>query len=402
MSENLQIDLISTRRANGATEIKSAIEPFIIHISDEKLASIRAKVEAYDWALLPDAGGWSAGVGIRDIKRLVDYWVTTYDWRVSEKRLNQLPHFTTDIDGECIHFIHVLGKGHRPPILLLHGWPGSFIEFEQLIDPLVSDDHSVIVPSLPGFAFSKPITAPIGTKRAAELMHKLMAKLHPNQRFFVQGGDWGHGIAGWMAHLKPDMLLGIHINMVDLMTKDIEPTTDEEKAFVAKRAAILAEETGYSHLQETRPQTLGVAIADSPVGAAAWILEKFGNWSDLPKTLDGSPDIWSKYSEELLLTNIMLYMATSSMVSSTWIYHGKHIEDSQTFPSGTRIRVPTGVAAFRDPVFRPPPRSFAQKTYNVVHWTEMPAGGHFAALEQPDLLLADIRAFIAKITEVSK
>ena len=156
-------------------------------------------------------------------------------------------------------------------------------------------------------------------------------------------------------------------------------------------------ELGYNLEQETRPQTLGVAMADSPVGAAGWILEKFGKWADLPTTADGSPDIWSKFSEEQLLTNIMLYVAPSSVVTAIWIYHGKRLEGSQTFPAGTRLRVPAGVAAFPDPVFLPPPRSFAEKTYNIVHWSEMSSGGHFAALEQPDLMLADLRAFISTV-----
>jgi pimeloyl-ACP methyl ester carboxylesterase len=200
-----------------------------------------------------------------------------------------------------------------------------------------------------------------------------------------------------MAYQQPDALLGFHINMVSVYGKDVTPSTPEEKELISRRAVILDWETGYNHEQETRPQTLGVAMADSPVGAAAWILEKFGKWADLPATADGSPDIWSKFSEEQLLTNIMLYVAPSSVVTATWIYHGKRAEGSQTFPAGTRIRVPTGVAAFPDPVFLPTPRSFAEKTYNIVHWSEMSSGGHFAALEQPDLMLADLRAFVSTI-----
>jgi pimeloyl-ACP methyl ester carboxylesterase len=296
-----------------------------------------------------------------------------------------------------IHFLHVRGDGSKPPLLLLHGWPGSYLEFQRLTGPLAADGHDVIVPSLPGFAFSKPITGIIGPKRAADLMHGLMAQLFGESRYIVQGGDWGHGIAGWMAFSYPEALLGIHINMVNLVAEDAAPTTGEEKDLMSRRAAILDQESGYSHEQETRPQTLGFAMADSPVGAAAWILEKFGKWADLPMTSDGSPDVWSKFSEEQLLTNIMLYVATSSVVTATWIYHGKRLEKSQTFPAGTHIRVPTGIAAFPDPVFLPPPRPLAEKTYNIVHWSEMSAGGHFAAMEQPDLLLADLRAFMTKV-----
>ena len=373
------------------------VSPYTVDVPDERLAAIRAKVEAYDWSQLPDAGGWGAGVGLDDLKRLVAYWRDAYDWRAAERRLNRLPNFSTEIDGERIHFVHMRGDGSKPPILLLHGWPGSFLEFERLLDPLAADGHEVVAPSLPGFAFSKPITGIIGPRRAGELMHGLMVRLFGQSRYIVQGGDWGASIGSWMAHTHPDALLGFHTNWIGVFADDAEPTTAEEQELISRRAAILDWETGYSHEQETRPQTLGVAMADSPVGAAGWILEKFGTWADLPRRADGSPDLWSRFSEEQLLTNIMLYVGPSSVVTATWIYHGKRLEGSATFPAGTRVRVPTGVAAFPDPVFLPPPRSFAEKTYDIVHWTEMPRGGHFAALEEPDLMLADLRTFVGTV-----
>ncbi|MFC2254445.1 epoxide hydrolase family protein [Labrys portucalensis] len=374
------------------------ISPYTIYIPDERLATIRVKVEAYDWSQLPDAGGWSAGVGVDDLKRLAAYWRDSYDWRAVERRLNALPNFTADVEGEHLHFVHMKGDGSKPPVLLLHGWPGSYLEFERLLEPLAADGHDVLVPSLPGFAFSNPITRPIGPRRAAALVHGLMVQLFGDARYFVQGGDWGHSIAAWAAHDRPDALLGIHINMMTVRAADAAPTTDEEKSFAAKRAAIADRESAYFHEQETRPQTLGIAMADSPVGAAGWILEKFGKWADLPTTTDGDPDIWSKFSEEELLTNLMLYIAPASFVTATWIYYGSRLEKSRMLPAGTRIQVPTGVAAFPDPVFLPPPRSFAEKTYNIVHWTDMPRGGHFAALEEPELMLADLRAFIATVS----
>jgi pimeloyl-ACP methyl ester carboxylesterase len=280
--------------------------PYTIDISDDRLAAIKAKVKTYDWSQLPDAGGWTSGVGVDDLKRLVAYWQDAYDWRKVEHRLNQLPNFATEVEGERIHFVHVRGHGSKPPLLLLHGWPGSFLEFERLLDPLATDGHDVIVPSLPGFAFSKPITGIIGPRRAAELMHALMVQLFGQLRYIVQGGDWGSSIASWIAYNEPDALLGFHINMVNILAEDATPTTPEEKAFISRRAVIFDWELGYNLEQETRPQTLGVAMADSPVGAAGWILEKFGKWADLPTNADGSPDIWSKFSEEQLLTNIML------------------------------------------------------------------------------------------------
>lgn len=373
------------------------ISPYTIHIADERIAAIMARVEAYDWSQMPDTGGWRSGVGIADLKRLVSYWRDSYDWRAVERRLNRLPNFMADIEGEKIHFLHMKGDRSKPPLLLLHGWPGSYLEFERLMEPLVADGHDVIVPSLPGFAFSNPITGVIGPRRAAELMHMLMVRLFGQARYIIQGGDWGHGIAGWAAHDRPDAIFGIHMNMCNLNAEDAAPTTREEKAFIEKRDALVSWESGYNLEQETRPQTLGIAMADSPVGAAGWILEKFGKWADLPITDDGDPDIWSKFSEEELLTHIMLYIAPSSFVTATWLYHGKRLEGSDKFPAGTHIKVPTGIAAFPDPVFVPPPRSFAEKTYNIVHWSDMPKGGHFAAWEQPKLMLADLRSFITTV-----
>lgn len=195
------------------------ILPYTINIPDERLVAIRDKVAAYDWTQLPDLGGWKSGVGVRDLQRLVSYWLESYDWRRVEKHLNQLPNFITEIEGEHLHFVHVRGDGSRPPILLLHGWPGSYLEFEALLEPLAAGGHDVIVPSLPGFAFSRPITGVIGPRRAAELMHGLMARLFGPTRFIVQGGDWGSGIAGWMAHDRPEALLGIHLNMADLLAR---------------------------------------------------------------------------------------------------------------------------------------------------------------------------------------
>src|SRR5690606_19536090 len=280
-------------------------------------------------------------------------------------------------EGEHIHFVYKKGDGSRPPVLLLHGWPGSYLEFERLIDPLSSDGHDVVVPSLPGFAFSKPITGVIGPRRAGELMHALMVRLFGDTKYVVQGGDWGANIASWMAYDRPHTLLGFHINMLSIFPEDALPTTREEKALLKRREQILDRETGYNHQQETRPQTLGVAMADNPVGAAGWILEKFGVWADLPKRSDGSPDLWARFSEEDLATNMMLYLAPSSVVTATWIYHGKRLERSAKFPAGASVRTPVGVAAFPDPVFEPTPRSYAEKFYNIIHWTNMEKGGHF-------------------------
>jgi pimeloyl-ACP methyl ester carboxylesterase len=372
-------------------------DTFTISVADDRLDAIRSKVAAFEWDHIPDAGGWRSGVGLADLRRLVSYWLNRYDWRTHERRLNRLPQYTTEVLGERMHFVHAGSNGSRPPLLLLHGWPGSFLEFEQLVAPLVADGHDVVVPSLPGYAFSSRPKQPIGPRQTAELMHALMVELFGSCRYLVQGGDWGSGIGAWLAHGHPDACLGLHLNMVGIEAEDAVPKTPAEVAWATRRAELFKEETGYSHEQGTRPQTLAISMADSPVGVAAWIMEKFGVWADVPRDENGRPDLWQAFDEDLLLTNIMLYLAPASFVTSTWIYRGQRLENSASFKAGTRIRVPTGVAAFPDPVFAPPPRSQAEKTYDVVHWTDMTAGGHFAALEQPERLLADMRAFFAAL-----
>lgn len=374
-------------------------KPFTIAVADERLAAIQAKVAAFDWEALPDAGGWRSGVGLDDLRRLVDYWQTRYNWRAQERRLNALPQFTTEVSGQRLHFVHARGDGSRPPLLLLHGWPGSFIEFEALVAPLVADGHDVVVPSLPGYAFSGKPAAPIGPRRTAELMHGLMNELFGEAPYLVQGGDWGAAIGAWMAHDRPEAVRALHLNMVLIQAEDALPKKPAELAWAARRAKLAKEETGYSQEQGTRPQTLGVAMSDSPVGVAAWILEKFGAWADVPRDEQGRPDLWQAFDEDTLLTNIMLYLVADSFVTSTWMYRGRVLEGSGQFPPRARVIVPTGVAAFPDPVFPPPPRSLAAKTYDMVHWTDMAAGGHFAALEQPELLLADMRRFFADQAE---
>lgn len=373
------------------------MKPFTISVPDARLIALQQKVAQFDWDRLPDTGGWRSGVGKADLRRLVEHWLTRFDWRAVERRLNALPHFITEVAGEPLHFIHARGDGRKPPVLLLHGWPGSFIEFEALIAPLAADGHDVVVPSLPGFAFSTPIADLVGPRQAGERLQALMQQLFGSTRYVAQGGDWGAHIASWMAHDRPDALLGIHLNMVNILAQGTAPTTPEVQDLLARREALLDRESGYSHEQRTRPQTLSVALADSPVGAAAWILEKFGQWADLPTRDDGSPDLWARFDEDTLLTNIMLYLATPAVVTAQWIYQGQQEEGSTQFAAGTRVNTPVGIAAFPDPVFLPTPHSLAEQTYNVVHYSTPPKGGHFAALEQPALMLADLRAFIVSL-----
>jgi pimeloyl-ACP methyl ester carboxylesterase len=371
--------------------------PFVIDIPQSRLDAISRKVSAYDWGALADAGGWSSGVGIADLKRLTTYWLERYDWRTHEVRLNRLPHFTAEIAGQTLHFIHarsdVVSGGRRPPVLLVHGWPGSFLEFEKLIEPLLADGHDVVVPSLPGYAFSGRPISPIGPRKTAELMHGLMTELYGDRKFFAQGGDWGASIVAWLAYQFPASVAGLHLNMVAVNDISVKPETAVEISWRAELGERMHAEMGYFQQQSTRPQTLNALLADSPVGVAAWIFEKFAGWADVPRDEDGTPDVWKAFDEDLLLTNIMLYLVTNAIVTSTWIYRGKVLEGAPGFAAGTGVSVPTGVAAFPDPLLGRPLRSYTERSYNVVHWSEFPSGGHFAALEQPDVLLADLRQF---------
>lgn len=374
--------------------------PFRIDVPQTRLDDVRERVGRFNWDPLSDAGAWTARVGVADLRRLADHWLDRFDWRAREAELNELPQFTAEIGDQRLHFVHAREDGSNGAILLLHGWPGSFVEFARLIGPLAADGFDVIVPSLPGYAFSGRPLKLVGPRATAELMHRLMTDALGYQRYLVQGGDWGAGIGAWMAHEHPDAVAGLHLNMVLIQAKDAVPTSKAELEWAATRAKLYKREGGYSHEQETRPQTLGYAMEDSPVGVAAWILEKFGRWSDLLHRADGSPDLWAMYDEDLLLTNIMLYVAPRAFATSTWMYQGRVLEGSGSFPAGARVKVPTAVTAFPDPAFPPPPRSQAEKTYDVVRWTDMRRGGHFAALEQPALWIADVRAFAGDVANL--
>jgi pimeloyl-ACP methyl ester carboxylesterase len=244
-------------------------EPFVIAVLDDRLAAIRAKVEAFNWSLMPDAGTWQSGVGPADLKRLVDYWLADYDGRAQERRLNMLPQVTADVQGQRLHFVRARGDGSRPPLLLLHGWPGSFFEFEALIAPLVADGHDVVVPSLPGYVFSGRPVSPIGPKQTAELMHGLMVELFGTRRYLVQGGDWGSAIGGWMAHAHPEVIAGLHLNMVLLQANDAVPRKPDEVAWAVKRAKLAKEETGYSQEQGKRPPMRRTRLAVAPRGSGS-------------------------------------------------------------------------------------------------------------------------------------
>ena len=373
-----------------------------IAFPDAALAAIRAKVAAYEWHEMPEVadGGdrWAYGTDMRYLRELCAYWLDGYDWRRCEARLNGLANFTAEVDGQTIHFLHI--KSPSPsatPLLLTHGWPGSVLEFLDVIGPL-SATCDLIIPSLPGYGLSGKPKTPVGPRRTAELWDRLMREQLGYASYVAQGGDWGAVVTGWLGALHGGTQGGgcraIHLNMFGVRAP-MRPETEAEKAWAAEQLDTRERESAYLRLQMTKPQTLSYAMMDSPVGVAAWIVEKFHRWSDR-RGADGSDSIENAFSKDQLLDNIMLYLLTRSFNTATWFYRGA-MEEGMVLPAGTQIQVPTGVSVYPAELFKFPPRSFAEKSYNVVRWTEFAHGGHFAAMENKGAFAAEIAAFVDQV-----
>lgn len=350
------------------------MQPFRIAIPDSALDDLHTRLRA---ARLPIGVTDSGGLPLAQVEELVRYWLHDFEWRKEEAALNELPQFTTDIRGVRLHFVHV--KSGRTPLLLLHGWPGSFVEFRHVV-PLLANDFDLVVPSLPGYGFSSLPHAGFTNLAIAEVMAELMTELG-YETFGVQGGDWGAGIGTWLARKYPSRGTALHLNYIPgsyAPHVEGEPT-EEERASLRATDEWLASSYGYGQIQRTRPLTLGYALADSPVGLGAWIHEKFVEWAD-PATLPSLDDI---------LTNIAVYWFTNSITSSMRLYL-ESVQTPHRFAKGERVPVP--VAVFRTPREEPfPPRSWIERAYDIASWTETPHGGHFAALEVPGELANDIR-----------
>ena len=379
--------------------------PFSIGVPDPVLARIHARVSEFDWEGFAHSGGWTYGIAYEPLRELCEHWTHTYDWRSEEARLNKLPQFACEIDGQWLHFVHIRSSdNHRVPLLLIHGWPGSYVEFLEAADRLahpeqhggrVGEGRDVIIPSLPGFAFSGRPSRPVGPRIIARLFDRLMTQVLGYTRYIAQGGDWGSAIAAWLGY-EHKACCAIHLNMIVVRAADSFPLTEDERRAAADDAARFVWERGYSLLQSTRPQTLGVGLHDSPVGVAAWLMEKYVAWSDLPRTPGGEVELRTVWPENRLLTAIMLYLVTGAIVTSTWIYVAHRLEGMGILAPATRIEAPLGFAAFPDPVFVPPPRLIVERSYNVRRWTTPPRGGHFPAFEVPDLYAADVAGFAAE------
>lgn len=369
--------------------------PFEIHVPDDVLDDLRQRLSRTRWPDALPGTGWDYGADVAYVRELCDYWRGDYDWRIHEVALNHYPQFLAEVDGVDLHFYHVRGQGPAPfPLLLLHGWPGSVFEFHHLIGPLTDpaahggdplDAFDVVIPALPGYGWSgKPRETGWGPTRMAHAFNQLMSKVLGYERFAVQGGDWGGIIAARMGGLHTEHVAAAHLNFILAPAPPDAAATEEGRAALRALEAFRAAETAYSQLQGTKPMSLAVAQADSPAGLAAWIVEKFRTWSDC----DGN--IEQVYTKDQLLTNIMFYWAPNSIASAARLYFEMAREGAAAVASP--ITVPTAVASFPKEIYRFP-RSWVEQRANIVRWTEFPRGGHFAALEQPEALLADIREF---------
>jgi len=374
-------------------------QPFQIRIDDAVLDDLRQRLSRCRFPDEAPDNRWRFGADLAYLKSLVEYWRSGYDWRRHEAALNRFRQYKIRIAGIDLHFIHEEGKGREPmPLLVSHGWPGSVYEFHKLIPMLTDpaahgagpgDAFSVVAPSLPGYTFSfAPGQKRFSVEEIAEVFHELMTRVLGYPRFGAQGGDWGAFVTSRLGYAHPEALLGIHLNMLAVRRdpKMLESPTPEERKFLDELSLFLKEETGYQWIQGTRPQTLAYALTDSPVGLAAWLVEKFHAWTDCGGDLD------SYLGRDVLLTCIMLYWVTGAIGSSFWPYYAR-MHGPWPIPEGKTVDVPMGYVEFPKEILRPP-RSVARRMYSDIRrWSRLDKGGHFAALEQPQALAQEVRAF---------
>lgn len=375
----------------------SDIASFRIAVTDDELTDLRRRLAGTRWPEAECVEDWSQGIPLAYTRELARYWAQDYDWRARETALNRFPQFTSEIDDLDIHFIHQRSPHEDAlPLLITHGWPGSIVEFHKVIAPLTDptahggraeDAFHVVCPSLPGYGFSgKPTSTGWGVHRIAQAWDTLMLRLG-YQRYGAQGGDWGAAVTTQIGRNRGGCV-GIHTNMPigRPPAAVLASPTDDDLRVLAAMKDHRTWGTGYSKQQSTRPQTLGYGLVDSPVAQLAWIVEKFWAWTDC----DGHPE--NVLTRDELLDNVMLYWITGSGASSARLYW----ESFNDFGAGDRVELPTGVAAFPKEILQAR-RSWCEDAYNITHWTTMPRGGHFAAFEQPELFVDDVRTFFSTV-----
>ena len=380
------------------------IVPFRVAVPEADVKAMRSRITATRWPAWPSVDPWSEGPEPAYLRALADYWAHGFDWRAQESRLNAFRQFHADLDGLRVHFIHERGEGPAPfPVIITHGWPGSVFEMLELIPRLThpsryggsaADAFDVVVPSLPGYGFSDAPARPGMTPSAiAGLWLRLMRALgYP--RFGAQGGDWGASVATWLGLTAPQHVAGIHLNYLPGSYRPVvgpdAPLTEAEAEFLAVCADWADREGPYAHLHRTSPLTAAYALQDSPVGLAAWIVEKLRAWSDCGGVLE------RRFSRDEVLATVSLYWLTGTIGPSMRLYREGAAHPLALAP-GQRVGVPTGFALFPAETPGNPPRAWVERGYEVIRWEEMPRGGHFAAWEEPDLLAAEIQAFFREI-----
>ncbi len=374
------------------------ITPFVVQIDEEVLEDLRSRLSRARWPEAEPVGDWSQGVPRAYLEPLCRHWAQGYDWRSREQRLNRFPQYRTEIDGLGIHFIHVASRVEGAlPLVLTHGWPGSIVEFLDVIGPLTdpgahggdpADAFSVVCPSLPGYGFSdKPVETGWGVERIARAWAVLMERLGYD-RYGAQGGDWGSAITAALANEDPEHVAGIHLNMVTVFpnAEDLAELTDAEMSAIGSMEHYQRWDSGYSTQQSTRPQTIGYALVDSPVGQCAWILEKFWSWTDT----GGDPV--AVLGADRILDNVMLYWLPATAASSGRLYW----ESFRNFVGGT-VSAPMGASIFPKEIFRPSRRWAERRFSDIRHWHELEIGGHFAAFEQPEVFVEEVRTFFRTV-----
>ena len=368
--------------------------PFTLAIDDGAIAELKDRLSRTRWPDQAPGEPWAYGTPVDYARELVEHWGSAFDWRAQEAALNAFPQWSLDLDGGRQHFIHAPGDGLDPvPLLLMHGWPGSVFEFVDLIPRLTQAGFTVVAPSLPGYGLSfRPGQRRFGISDLADTLHGLMTEVLGYPRFAVQGGDWGAHIGSNLAARHPASVIGLHLNLLSLPNDAPMPATPtaEETAYAEQIKHWVREESGYTAIQGTRPQTLAFAMTDSPAGLAAWIAEKFHAWSDNDGRIESAID------RDRMLANISLYWFTGAIGSSYWPYYSR-LHGDDPIPAGRTVDIPVGYAAFPREIRRPP-RSIASLFYtDIRRWTPMHRGGHFAALEQPEALAGDVAAFFREL-----
>ena len=383
-----------------------AVNPFQIAVDQAVLDDLQARLNLTRWPDEIPGSQWDYGSNLDYMKELVEYWRSDFDWRAQERKLNAFHHFKTPVDGLNIHFIHERGSGPSPmPLVITHGWPSCFFEMTKII-PLLADPGShgadpadafdVVAPSLPGFGFSDASPEPgMQVQKVAGLWAKLMTENLGYPKFAAQGGDIGAGVTSRLGYAHHAQLYGIHLTSVTRPTPYLgagsRPLTGAEQAHSAHRERWFLDEGGYNHIQGTKPQTLSYGLNDSPAGLAAWIIEKYRTWSDC------HGDIESRYTKDELLTIVTIYWVTNTIGSSVRMYK-ENQSHTWELAQDEKVPAPSGMALFPQEIARPP-REWAERSYDVRRWQEMPRGGHFAALEEPQLLAHEIREFFRPLRE---